>query len=204
VTILSPQVLTNVLDLIEAGASVVETTAAIGAAPKSKVIFGWLKASEHAGEFGARPDASSPWCITWGERPLEFFHLLYREAVEDGRVTRTIMRAPTPIRADLEARLAAKRAGRVANVEPSMVEQQAPPRVIVEHVTSAPVVEPPPRPRPSPAARDPRQAPRIEGTHGEYGPPSEGRFSMTRDRIKSQRERLAGTIEFSDAGIKRW
>jgi hypothetical protein len=188
------------LDLIESGASVVETTAAIGAAPKSKIIFQWIKTSEDAGEFGARPDASSPWCITRGDR-LEWFHVLYRQALADGRVTRSI-RVP-PIRRDLEARLAAKRAGQVATVEPSMVEQHAPPKMIIEHVTVAPVVEPPPpapRPRPSYAYRPPA----IEGVHDENGPPLEGRFSMTADRPKSKAERRAGTIEFSDAGIKQW
>jgi hypothetical protein len=199
-TILSPEVLSNVLDLIESGASVVETTAAIGAAPKSKIIFQWVSASRDAGEFGASPDASSPFCIVRGESPPEWFHILFDQAKADGRVTRSI-RTP-PIRRDLEARLAAKRAGTVATVEPSPTELHRPPRLIVEHVTSAPVsIDPPaPKPRPSYAYK----APRIEGTHGEYGPPSEGRFSMTADRPKSKAERRAGTIEFSDAGIKQW
>lgn len=199
-TILSPQILENVLDLIGSGASVAETTAAIGAAPKSKIIFAWLKASEDAGEFGARPDATSPWCIARGELPPEWFHILYRQAVADGRVTRSI-RTP-PIRRELEERVAAKRAGRAPAVEPSMVEQHASPKMIIEHVTVAPVMldPPPPKPRPSYAYR----APRIEGVHGEQGPPSEGRFSITADRPKSKAERRAGTTEFSDAGIKQW
>ena len=195
-TILSPQVLTTVLDLIESGASVVETTAAIGCAPKSKVIFKWVADSAAMGEFGARPDAASPWCIVRGENPPEWFHVLYEKAKADGRVTRSIR--VTPMRADLEARLAAKRGERA----PATVALHVPPRLIVEHVTSAPVpVEPPPAPRPRPVKRP---APSIEGHHDENGPPSEGRFSMCRDRIKSQNERRAGTIEITDQGIKQW
>jgi hypothetical protein len=65
------------------------------------------------------------------------------------------------------------------------------------------VVEPPPpapRPRPSYAYKSPA----IEGVHGENGPPLEGRFSMTADRPKSKAERRAGTIELTDAGIRKW
>lgn len=200
-TILSPETLANVIELIEAGATVAETTTAVGGAPRSKIIFAWLKSSEAAAEFDARPDASSPWCITRGER-LEFFHVLYREAVANGRATRS-MRSP-PIRRELEARVAAKRAGRVATVEPSMAEQQAPPKMIIEHVTVAPVIEPPPAPRPRPRPAYAYKSPRIEGTHGESGPPSEGRFTMAADRPKSKNERRAGTVEIVDGGIKQW
>jgi hypothetical protein len=198
-TILSPEVLSNVLDLIESGASVVETTAAIGAAPKSKIIFQWVSASRDAGEFGASPDASSPFCIVRGESPPEWFHILFEQAKADGRVTRSI-RTP-PIRRELEERVAAKRHGRAAMVEPSPTELHRPPRLIVEHVTSSPVsIDPPaPKARPSYAYR----APPLD-TVNANGPPSEGRFLVASDRPKSKAERRAGTIELTDAGIKQW
>jgi hypothetical protein len=110
------------------------------------------------------------------------------------------MRTP-PIRRELEERVAAKRHGRAAMVEPSMAERHAPPRMIVEHVTQAAVIEPPP-PRVRPAYA--YKAPPLDGVQRESGPPQEGRFSMTADRPKSQRERQAGTIEFSDEGIRQW
>ena len=53
VTLLCAETLVNVLDLIADGASVVETTAAIGGSPKSKIIFVWLADSADAGEFDA-------------------------------------------------------------------------------------------------------------------------------------------------------
>ena len=199
-TILSPEVLSTVLDLVEAGASVVETTAAIGCAPKSKIIFTWLKASADAGEFGALPDAASPWCIVRDENPPEWFHVLFAKAKADGRVTRSIRvtQRVTPMRADLEARLAAKRGERA----PAPVAQHVPPRMIVERVSSAPVmVESPPAPRPPTYVRS---APSIEGHHGENGPPSEGRFRISADRPKSYNERRAGTIEITDEGIRQW
>jgi hypothetical protein len=197
VTILSPQTLRNVIELVEAGASTVETTAAIGCAPKSKIIFTWLKASADAGEFDARPVASSPWCIMHGDK-LEFFHVLFEEAKTAGRFARSIRKPP--IRRELEERLDAKRAGRVPMVEPSMAEQQAPPKMIIEHVTQAPVIldPPPPKPRPSYA-----RAPAIEGVHGENGPPLEGRFTMQTQRI-SKAARRAGTYELTEQGVKKW
>ena len=50
-TILCAERLVNALDLIAGGATVVEATTAIGGAPKSKIIFAWLKNSEAAGDF---------------------------------------------------------------------------------------------------------------------------------------------------------
>ncbi len=94
-----------------------------------------------------------------------------------------------------------KRFGRAPAVEPSLTEQHAPPRLIVEHYTSAPVVEPPPPPprvRPSYAYR----APPLDDVHGEL--PSEGRFLVASDRPKSKAERRAGTIELTDDGIRQW
>jgi len=199
-TIRTPESLSLFIDLISDGVSVSEATTAIGGSPKSKIVFLWLKESEQASDFETPPAVSEPWCIVRDGIP-QWFHVAYREAVAAGRVARSIRR--TPIRAELTARLKAKRAGQVATVEPSLTEQHAPPRMVIDHYVSAPVVEPPPpapRPRPSYAYR----APRIEGVHGENGPPQEGRFSMTADRPKSKAERRAGTIEFSDAGIKQW
>ena len=194
--------MTMVLDLIESGASAVETTAAIGASHKSKIIFVWLKASEDAGEFGARPDAASPWCIVWGERPLEFFHVLYKQAQATGRANRA---ARNPLRGDLEQRLFDREAARPA------APQQPPPRLIVEHFTSAPVIEPPDVPQ-SVEARPPlvsqsverhaRQSKPLDAANVE--PPSEGRFSMTADKPKSFAQRRAGTVELVDGGIKQW
>lgn len=199
-TILSPQILETVIDLIESGANLTMTTAAIGAKSKnSKVIFGWIKKSEAAGEFDARPDPLSPWCIMRGELPPEWFHTLYHAAIANARATRAV-RVP-PIRAELQARLDARRAGRAANVAPSVAEQQAGPRLVIDHYTSAPVaLNPPPPPKPRPS----NVTPRIDGVHGDQGPPLEGRFSMSADRPKSKAERRAGTIEITDTGIRQW
>ena len=60
------------LDLIADGATVPETTAAIGGAPKSKIIFAWLADSEAAGEFDPPPEPDSKWCIEWRGK-LEWF-----------------------------------------------------------------------------------------------------------------------------------
>ena len=105
-TILSPESLTAVLDLISSGASTVEATAAIGAAPKSKIVFSWLADSADAGEFDASPDPESPWAFEWNGK-LDWFHLHYRDAQEQGRLTRSLR--TTPMRAELEERLATKR-----------------------------------------------------------------------------------------------
>jgi len=199
-TILSPETLENVLDLIGDGATVVEVTAAVGLAPKSKSIFGWLRDSEDAAEFGVLPDPENRWCLTRGDR-CEFFHILFAEAKEAGRVARA--GRVSPLRADLEARLAQKREKIAVHVAPTMVEQQAPPRVIVERATRAPVIPdpppPPPKPRPSYALR---RAPPLDTQNREA--PSEGRFSMTHDRPKSEAQRKAGTVEFDGIGVKRW
>jgi len=194
-TILCPEALTNLLDLIEDGASVVEASAAIGCAPKSKIVFAWLKASEEAGEF--EPPPVAPWAVMRGDKS-EWFHIAYRAAVANGRANRA-MRSPA-IRRELEERVEARRAGRAPAVEPSMAEQQAPPAMIIEHARrDAVVLDPkPPAPRPSYAYR----APPLDAVHGENGPPLEGRFSMVRDRPKSQRERQAGLPEITDLGVK--
>ena len=198
-TILSDDTLRNVIELAEAGVSTVEITAAIGCAPKSKIIFQWVAASRDLGAFDARPDAASPWCIMHGDK-LEWFHVLFEEAKAGGRFARsTRSTRSTPIRRELEERLAAKRAGRVPMVEPSMVEQQAPPKMIIEHVTQAPVMLDPPPPKRTPL----RATPSIEGVHGENGPPLEGRFTMQTQTI-SHATRRAGTISFNETGIKKW
>jgi hypothetical protein len=106
-TILSADTLLNALDLIADGVTVVETTTAIGGAPKSKIIFTWLKDSEAAGDFESPPDAASPYCVTWREN-LNWFHAHYRDAVIDGKEIRRVRRSP--LRAELETRLALKRA----------------------------------------------------------------------------------------------
>ena len=199
-TILSPDVLRNVIELAEAGASTVEITAAIGCAPKSKIIFQWVAASRDLGAFDARPDAASPWCIMHGDK-LEWFHVLFEEAKAGGRFARsTRSTRSTPIRRELEERVAARRDGRVPMVEPSMVEQHATPKMIIEHVTQAPVMLDPPPPKPRPSAA---RAPSIEGVHSDTGPPLEGRFTMQTQTI-SRATRRAGTVEITEGGIKQW
>lgn len=203
-TILSPQTLLHILDLKEAGATTVETTAAIGAAPKSKIIFTWLRASEAAAEFDPPPDPSSPWCLTWGDK-LDFFHLHFLAAKEGGRITRSIRvppirrevverlaakravePSPSPLRAELEERLAAKRAGQVANVEPSITEQQLPPEKIIERFRVSAVKA------------------RPLDTVNANGPPEAGRFLMVADKPKTKEQRRAGTVEITDFGVRRW
>jgi hypothetical protein len=205
--ILSPEALTNFIDLISDGVSVSEATIAIGGSPRSKIAFKWLADSEMAADFDAPPAVSEPWCIVRDGTP-QWFHLAYRQAVIDGRNARSIRR--TPIRAELEQRLRTKRGEqpkppgylppRVMVGKPS--DEPPGPRMIVDHVTQAPVIldPPPPRPRPSYAYR----APPLDGVQRESGPPQEGRFVMTADRPKSQRERQAGTVEITDQGIRRW
>jgi len=198
--ILSPEALTNFIDLIADGASVSEASTAIGCSPKSKIAFLWLKSSEEAADFDAPPAESEPWCIVRDGTP-QWFHLAYREAVTAGRVARSIRR--TPIRAELTARLKAKRVGQTATVEPSLTEQHAPPRMVIERVTAAPVILDPPPPAPRPRPCYAYRAPPLD-TVNANGPPQEGRFSMTADRPRSKAERRAGTIELTDAGIKQW
>ncbi len=197
-TILSADTLLNVLDLIADGATVVETTAAIGGAPKSKIIFAWLADSEAAGEFDPPPDPESKWCITWRDK-LEWFHIAYKTAQADGREARSARK--NPLRADLEERLAAKRAQPSKFSSPSENAAPPPPRMVVDHVRQEPVITPPPAPPPRPAYA--YRAPPIDGTQGLNGPPSEGRFTMATQRY-SKEERRAGTIELTDQGIKQW
>ena len=196
-TILSADTLLNVLDLIADGATVVETTTAIGGAPKSKIIFAWLADSEAAGEFDPPPDPDSQWCLEWSGS-LDWFHVHYRTAVADGKNMRAIRKSP--IRADLEARLAAKR----ASAKPAPKENTPqPPRMVVDHVRQPPVIETqPPAPPPRPAYAY-RRAPPIDGTQGLNGPPLEGRFSVAAYRPKSKRERQSGLPEVTEQGI-RW
>lgn len=211
-TILNPQTLVNFLDLIADGAFVSEASAAIGCAPKSKTVFGWLKNSETAGEFDPPPDAASPWCVTWRDKP-DWLHVHYRTAVADGRAVRA-MRSPiradledrlaaranlpvrpsSSLRADLEERLAAKREGR-AIVQPPPVPRIAMPPTALDAPPS-----PPPkvvRARPSYAFR----APALDTTNAS-GPPSEGRFSVVADRPKSKRELQSGLPEVTDLGVR--
>jgi hypothetical protein len=186
----------NVLDLIADGCTVVEATAAIGGAPKSKIIFAWLKDSEEAGEFDPPPSESDPWCIVWRDK-LEFFHLHYRDAVIDGKEIRKHRRSP--LRAELEQRLAAKRAPAPAQLrEPVGID----PAMKVDHVAQAPVVilDTPKPERPAYAYRRP---PRINVEDKPQGPPEEGRFSVSR-HVVSRTEARAGTIELTDQGIRKW
>jgi hypothetical protein len=198
-TILCADTLLNLIDLIADGVTVTEASRAVGCSPKSKVVFKWLSDSESAGEFGARPDAASPWCITRGERDPEFFHILYREAVIAGRVARSIRR--TPIRAELEAKLRAKR------MEPPKQPGYVPPRVQVFKPSDEPTnpvtrdLPAPPPPRPSYAYK---KAPALDGVQRESGPPLDGRFSVVSDRPKSLQERRAGKVEITDLGVRRW
>jgi hypothetical protein len=195
-TILSADTLLNVLDLIADGATVVETTTAIGGAPKSKIIFAWLADSEAAGEFDPPPDPESKWCITWRDK-LEWFHLHYRTAVTDGREIRKVRKSP--IRADLEARLAAKR-----STMPS--PENTSPLTPTPHARMAPTVydvPAPPPPAPPRPAYAYRRAPPLDTVNTRNGPPSEGRFTMATQRY-SKEQRRAGTIELTETGIKQW
>jgi hypothetical protein len=188
-TILSADTLLNVLDLIADGASVVETTAAIGGSPKSKIIFKWIKDSEAA----ADEFEGEAWLVTWREA-RDFFHNHYRNAVIDGKEIRAHRR--TPLRAELEQRLAAKRAPAPA---PSLTEIKPP---VYDRVVQAPIdLDPPTKPaRPAYAYRRP---PRINVEDKPQGPPEEGRFSVSR-HVVSRAEARAGTIELTDQGIRKW
>jgi hypothetical protein len=195
VTILCRETLLNVLDLIADGVTVVETTAAIGAAPGSKIIFAWIADSEAAGEFDPPPSPESKWCVDW-RGSLDWFHWHYKTAQADGRVARTIRR--TPIRAELENRLRTKRG------EEPKPPGYSPPRVQVFKPSDEPAnpvtrdLPAPPPPRPSYAYKSrPLDASNVE-------PPQEGRFSVVADRPKTKGERRAGTVEITDLGIRRW
>jgi hypothetical protein len=200
-TILSPDTLVNVLDLIADGTTVAEATTAIGGAPKSKIIFAWLADSEAAGEFDPPPDPESKWCITWRGK-LEWFHLHYRDAVIDGKEIRRVRRSP--LRAELEARLALKRAAPppprpaapVVSREPTPALQ---PNAYDQHGYVAEEDRPASPPRPSYAYRRP---PPLDAVNTRQGPPEEGRFSISR-HVVSRAERKAGTPEITEFGI-RW
>jgi hypothetical protein len=181
-TILSADTLLNVLDLIADGASVVETTAAIGGSRKSKIIFKWLKDSEAA----ADEFEGEAWLVTWRDSE-DFFHNHYRNAVIDGRELRAHRR--TPLRAELEQRLAAKRAPAPA----------APP--VYDRVVQAPIdLDPPTKPaRPAYAYRRP---PPLDAVNNPHGPP-EGGFRVSR-HVVSRAEARAGTVEVTDQGVRRW
>lgn len=202
-TILCADSLVNVLDLIADGATVAEATTAIGGAPKSKIIFAWLADSQAAGEFDPPPDPESKWCITWRDK-IEWFHIAYREAVADGREIRKVRRSP--LRAELEARLAAKR----VQPKPAVVSREPWPPVydatgyvkpapVYDHVRQEPInLDPPAPPRPSYAYRRP---PPLDAVNTRQGPPEEGRFSISR-HVVSRAERKAGKPEVTEQGIK--
>jgi hypothetical protein len=200
VTILSPESLTAILDVISSGASTVEASAAIGAAPKSKIVFSWLADSADSGEFDASPDPESTWAFEWNGK-LDWFHLHYRDAQEQGRVTRSLR--TTPMRAELEQRLAAKRQAKISrtseNIPPAPPPHYTLP-LVVDHAKVDPVMVEKPRPptRPSYAFR---RAPPLDVVNDQNGPPSEGRFTMATQRI-SKAERQAGLPSVTDEGIK--
>ena len=195
-TILSPEMLVNVLDLIADGASVVETTAAIGGAPKSKIIFAWLADSADAGEFDARPDPESKWCVTWHDKP-EWFHIAYREARAEGRELRS--KRKTPMRAELEELLAWKRKASENIPLASPPPPHYTPPLVVDHVKVDPVMVDKPTPsRPSYAYR---RAPPLDATNTRNGPPEEGRFTVATHSY-SRAERQAGKPSITDEGIK--
>jgi hypothetical protein len=194
----SAESLSLFIDLISDGVSVSEATTAIGGSPHSKIAFLWLKESEseEAANFEAPPDVSSSYCIMRDGTP-RWLHHAYAEAVIAGRVARTIRR--TPIRADLEAKLRAKRMG------PPKQPGYLPPRVQVFKPSDEPanpvtrdLPAPPPRPRPSYAYKSRP----LDASNTEL--PQEGRFLMTGDRPKTKGERRAGTVEITDLGIRRW
>jgi hypothetical protein len=195
-TLLCAESLVNVLDLIADGASVVETTAAIGASPKSKIIFTLLADSADAGEFDARPDPESKWCVTWHDKP-EWFHLHYRDAQEQGRELRS--KRKTPLRTELEELLARKRQAseNIALATPPAPPHYTPP-LVVDHVKVDPVmVDKPASPRPSYAYRRPPPLDTVNGN----GPPEEGRFTVATHSY-SRAERQAGKPSITDEGIK--
>ncbi len=185
-TLLCTETLVSVLNLIADGASVVETTAAIGGSPKSKIIFKWIKDSEAA----ADALEGEAWLVTWRDTE-DFFHNHYRNAVIDGKEIRAHRR--TPLRAELEQRLAAKRAPAL-----SLTEKEPP---VYDRVVQAPIDLDPPKPdRPAYAYRRP---PRINVEDKPHGPPEEGRFSVSR-HVVSRAEARAGTVEVTDRGIRKW
>lgn len=199
-TILCAESLVNALDLIADGATVVEATTAIGGAPKSKIIFTWLKDSEAAGDFESPPDAASPYCVTWREN-LNWFHAHYRDAVIDGKEIRRIRRSP--LRAELETRLALKRAAPPPRPAAPAVSRERtpalPPDAYDQHGYVAEEDRPAPPPRPSYAYR---RSPPLDAANTRQGPPEEGRFSISR-HVVSRAERKAGTPEITEFGI-RW
>jgi len=193
VTILCAESLVDALDLIADGATVVEATTAIGGASKSKIIFAWLKDSEAAGDFESPPDAASPWCITWREN-LNWFHLHYAEAVIDGKEIRRVRR--TPMRAELENRLAAKRAQpKPAAIAAARVHAPDPPEVYPPTYDAGGYVAP----RPSYAYRSKP----LDAVNTSNGPPEEGRFTVATHRY-SKAERQAGTAAITDDGVRRY
>jgi len=196
-TVKSPEALALFIDLISDGVSVSEATTAIGGSPKSKIVFLWLKESEQASDFETPPAVSEPWCIVRDGTP-QWFHTAYHAAVIAGRVARSIRR--TPIRADLEQRLRAKR------IEPPKPAGYTPPRVQVFKPSDEPV-NPVTRDLPAPLPPRPayayKKAPALDGVQREGGPPQEGRFTMQTQRI-SEATRRAGTVEVTDQGIRRW
>jgi hypothetical protein len=194
-TILCAESLVNALDLIADGATVVEATTAIGGAPKSKIIFAWLKDSEAAGDFESPPDASSPWCVTWRDN-LNWFHAHYADAVIDGKKIRRIRRSP--LRAELENRLAVKRA------QPKPAAVAVARETTPVHAPDPPEVYPPTydasgyvAPRPAYAYR---RAPPLDAVNTRDGP-AEGGFRISR-HVVSLAERRAGKPEVTEQGIK--
>ncbi len=184
-TILSPDALLNVLDLISDGSSVNEATIAIGGSPKSKIVFAWLKDSEAA----ADEFEGEAWLVTWRDTE-KFFHDHYADAQIDGRELRAHRR--TPLREELEQRLAAKRA-------PAPARETIP--VVYDRVVQAPIdLDPAPKPdRPAYAYRRP---PPLDAVNNPHGPP-EGGFRVSR-HVVSRAEARAGTIELTDQGIRKW
>lgn len=197
-TILSPQTLLNVLDLVAEGATLVETTTAIGGAPKSKIIFSWLNDSADAGEFDATPSPESPWCVMWRDR-LEWFHIAYQQAALSGKEARAARKSP--MRAELEQLLEAKRRAtppKSQNTPPVFnqagIVLDPPPLVSREPAQSS---APAPCTRPAYAYRKP-----LDTVNGQ-GPPMEGRFTVSTHSY-SLAERRGGTVSVTDDGIKRW
>lgn len=223
--VLSKDNLISFLDLIADGATVAAASEAIGCNVGSKSAYGWLAASESAaGELGEiLPSEDSPFCIEWGGHDLEFFHICYRQAVEFGKAARA--GRPSPLRAELEQRLAAKRSEpprapmlppRVQvfrpDDEPGVVshERHLGPvsrtndspgqRLVIDHVTQAPIAPPTPAPKARPAYAYKAQP--LDKSGYTEPPPSEGRFSVSRHVVRDA-ERRAGTVELTDSGVVR-
>jgi hypothetical protein len=218
-TLLSHETLIGFLDLIaEEGATVAEASAAIGASEKSKIVYKWIADSEAAGEFGARPDPNSPYCVEWNGRPLEWLHVLFAEAVAAGKIARKDHRSA--LRADLESKLSARRkvTATVDKIAPPRIEifrPDAPSNSIRETTPDDPAQHEPRVtvdvarreciPVATPASDRPSYAYRAKPLDASNGgePPAEGRFSVAR-HVVSQAERRAGTVSFDDTGIKHW